>query len=253
MAGTGRLRSGTGTRRSQDAAAQDSQKLDAVLAAVEHIGDSLERARTSLEAKIDKVTSDLVLLHADHRNLADKTGAIEARVDELTPMASRLKSEMGDVLACLRIVAENKSHFFTTREAAWEWLESTGRASGRTAERSVPTSRNRCSQVRHGLKGGDVRTEAVAHAHDLEQLIQERREAIHSAAAISASPVESESETEISQPPSDRPTKPDRLSELGFARGPPLTSATFLGAAEVALADRSLMWPSVWSTELSGT
>ncbi|KAJ1106806.1 hypothetical protein NDU88_004204 [Pleurodeles waltl] len=95
----GRLRSGTGAGRSQDTAAKDSQKLDAVLAAVECIGDSLERAPTSLEAKIDKVTSDLVLLHADHRKLADKTGAIEARVDELTPMASRLKTEMGYVLA----------------------------------------------------------------------------------------------------------------------------------------------------------
>ncbi|KAJ1155794.1 hypothetical protein NDU88_008520 [Pleurodeles waltl] len=78
MAGTGRLHSGTGTGRSQDAPAQDSQKLDAVLAAVERIGDSLERARTSLEAKIDKVASDLVLLHADHRKLVDKTGTTEA-------------------------------------------------------------------------------------------------------------------------------------------------------------------------------
>ncbi|KAJ1166805.1 hypothetical protein NDU88_007201 [Pleurodeles waltl] len=98
MAGMGRLCSGTGAGRSQDTAVQDSQKLDAVLAAVECIGDSLERARTSLEAKIDKVTSDLILLHADHRKLADKTGAIEARVDDLMPMTSRLKSEMGDVL-----------------------------------------------------------------------------------------------------------------------------------------------------------
>ncbi|KAJ1118835.1 hypothetical protein NDU88_007022 [Pleurodeles waltl] len=74
MAEAGRLRSGSGAGRAQDAAAQDSQKLDAVLAAVESIGNSLERARTSLEAKIDKLASDLILLHADHRNLADKTG-----------------------------------------------------------------------------------------------------------------------------------------------------------------------------------
>ncbi|KAJ1180096.1 hypothetical protein NDU88_005320 [Pleurodeles waltl] len=66
---------------------------------VERIGGSLEQARTSLEAKIDKVDSDLVLLHADHRNLVDKTGTIEARVDELTPVMSRLESTMGGVLA----------------------------------------------------------------------------------------------------------------------------------------------------------
>ncbi|KAJ1204743.1 hypothetical protein NDU88_000181 [Pleurodeles waltl] len=81
MAGTGSLRSGTGAGRSQDAAAQDSEKFDAVLAAFEHIGDSLERAHTSLEAKVDKVASELVLLHADHCNLADKTDMIEAPED----------------------------------------------------------------------------------------------------------------------------------------------------------------------------
>ncbi|KAJ1171167.1 hypothetical protein NDU88_003038 [Pleurodeles waltl] len=95
MAGTGRLRSGVGAGRSQDSVVQESQKLDAVLAAVEHIGDSLERACTSLEDKIDKMASDLVLLHVDHRKLAERTGEIEAQVDELT--ASRLKSEMEDV------------------------------------------------------------------------------------------------------------------------------------------------------------
>ncbi|KAJ1190467.1 hypothetical protein NDU88_007205 [Pleurodeles waltl] len=99
MVGTGRLRSGTGAGRSQDVAVQDNHKLYAVLAAVERIGYSLERAHTSLEAKIDKVTSDLVLLHADHHKLADKTAAIEARVDELMRAASHLKSEMEDVLA----------------------------------------------------------------------------------------------------------------------------------------------------------
>ncbi|KAJ1156111.1 hypothetical protein NDU88_008836 [Pleurodeles waltl] len=78
MVGTGRICSGSGTRSSQDTAAQDIQKLDAVLATVEHIGNLLERVSTSLEAKIDKVASDLVLLHTDYRNLADKTGMIEA-------------------------------------------------------------------------------------------------------------------------------------------------------------------------------
>ncbi|KAJ1096067.1 hypothetical protein NDU88_001213 [Pleurodeles waltl] len=84
----------------------------------------------------------------------------------------------------LRIVVENKSHFFTTPEAAWEWIESTGRASGCTAERIVPVLRSKRNRVRRGRKRGDMRAETVTHAPDLEQLIQERREAIHSAAAI---------------------------------------------------------------------
>ncbi|KAJ1199096.1 hypothetical protein NDU88_002934 [Pleurodeles waltl] len=44
--------------------------------------------------------------------------------------------------------------------------------------------------------------------------------------AISASPVALESETENSQPPCDRPTMPDRLSELGFQEFPSVTPAT---------------------------
>ncbi|KAJ1100372.1 hypothetical protein NDU88_005458 [Pleurodeles waltl] len=154
MAGTGRLRSGTDTVKSQDSIIQDSQKLDAVLAAVERIGNSLERACRSLEAKIDKVASDLVLLHADHRKLADKTSEVEAKVNELTPATTQL-----------------------------------------------------C-------------------APDLEQLIQERREAIHTAPAINASPLASGSDTELSQPASDHPLKLDRLSESGLTVGPPVAPAT---------------------------
>ncbi|KAJ1083663.1 hypothetical protein NDU88_003818 [Pleurodeles waltl] len=201
----------------QNSRGPHSQKLDVVLAAVELIGDSLERARTLLEAKIDKVTSDLVLLHAGHRKLADKTGVIEARVDELAPTASRLKSEMEDLLA--RVVE-------LEHRVAWEWLESTGSAAGCTPEQNVPVLRRKRDRARCTQKRGEVRAGPVACAPDLEQLIQERREAIHSAAAISASPVASKSETEISQPPSDQPITPDRLSELGLAEGPPVMPAT---------------------------
>ncbi|KAJ1197767.1 hypothetical protein NDU88_001615 [Pleurodeles waltl] len=98
MAGTGHLRSGTGVKSMQEGVTQDSKKLDTVLAAVECIGDSLERARTYLESKIDKVTSDLTLLHADHRKLADKTGILEARIDELVPTTSWLEASLGDAL-----------------------------------------------------------------------------------------------------------------------------------------------------------
>ncbi|KAJ1083683.1 hypothetical protein NDU88_003838 [Pleurodeles waltl] len=94
------------------------------------------------------------------------------------------------------------------------------------AERNVPVLRNKHNRARRARKRGEVRTGPVTCASDLEQLIQQRREAIHSAAAISASPVASESETEILQPPSDRPITPDRLSELGLAEDPPVTPAT---------------------------
>ncbi|KAJ1184349.1 hypothetical protein NDU88_001157 [Pleurodeles waltl] len=100
------------------------------------------------------------------------------------------------------------------QSAAWEWLESTGRIKGREAERNPPASKSRRSRERHGRKGGSVTTETASHAPDLEQLIQERREALQSAVAINASPMESE--TEISQPPGDRPANPDRLSQLGI-------------------------------------
>ncbi|KAJ1158355.1 hypothetical protein NDU88_011046 [Pleurodeles waltl] len=71
--GMGRLRSETGTKQSAPktgALDSDGHKLDAVLAAVERIGTSLDQAPTSLESKINKVASDLTLLHADHCKLA---------------------------------------------------------------------------------------------------------------------------------------------------------------------------------------
>ncbi|KAJ1153340.1 hypothetical protein NDU88_006101 [Pleurodeles waltl] len=101
-----------------------------------------------------------------------------------------------------------------------------GRVSGRGIESNPPASKSRRSRTRRGRKGGSATTEVAAHACDLEQLIRERREAIQSAADIRTSPAASESETEISQPPSDRPPTPDRLSELGFQDCPSVTPAT---------------------------
>ncbi|KAJ1110426.1 hypothetical protein NDU88_007778 [Pleurodeles waltl] len=126
----------------------------------------------------------------------------------------------------LRIVAETKSHFFATPEAAWEWHESSGLASGGAAERAVPLPRDKRSRARRIRRRGEIRSGPVACAPDLEQLIQERREAIHSAAAISASLLASESDTELSQPLSGKPVMPDCLSELGLVGGPPVTPAT---------------------------
>ncbi|KAJ1088223.1 hypothetical protein NDU88_001382 [Pleurodeles waltl] len=41
-----------------------------------------------------------------------------------------------------------------------------------------------------------------------------------------ASPLASELDTDLSQPPSDRPATPDCFSELGLVGGPPVTPAT---------------------------
>ncbi|KAJ1112650.1 hypothetical protein NDU88_000911 [Pleurodeles waltl] len=111
-------------------------------------------------------------------------------------------------------------------QAAWEWLESTGRISSCAAERNVPVLGSKHNRARRTQKRGEVRAGPVARAPDLEHLMQEKREAIHSAAAIIASPLVSESESEVSQPPSNRPITPDRLSELGLVEGPPVTPAT---------------------------
>ncbi|KAJ1109199.1 hypothetical protein NDU88_006563 [Pleurodeles waltl] len=88
-----------------------------------------------------------------------------------------------------------------------------GRVSGREAERLPHASQNKHGQGRRSRRRGAGTAEAVAHAPDLEQLIQERREALQSAAAIGTSPRVSESDTELSQLPRDRPATPDRLSD----------------------------------------
>ncbi|KAJ1152326.1 hypothetical protein NDU88_005101, partial [Pleurodeles waltl] len=77
-----------------------------------------------------------------------------------------------------------------------------------------------------GRRRGAGTAEAVAHAPDLEQLIQERREALQLAAMIGTSPRVSESDTDISQPPSDCPATTYRLSELGFPDCLVVTPAT---------------------------
>ncbi|KAJ1103849.1 hypothetical protein NDU88_001270 [Pleurodeles waltl] len=76
----GRLRFGTGGNPpvpGSGASTSDGQKLDAILAAVKRLGTSLNQTRASLENKIDKVTTDLTLLHADHRKLADRTHSLD--------------------------------------------------------------------------------------------------------------------------------------------------------------------------------
>ncbi|KAJ1105452.1 hypothetical protein NDU88_002858 [Pleurodeles waltl] len=72
----------------------------------------------------------------------------------------------------------------------------------------------RRGRTRRARRRGEPWADRTTRAPDLEQLIQERREAIQSTAAISTSPLVSESDSELSQSASDRPATPDRLSEL---------------------------------------
>ncbi|KAJ1189531.1 hypothetical protein NDU88_006276 [Pleurodeles waltl] len=72
-----------------------------------------------------------------------------------------------------------------------------------------PASKSRRSWGRRAYGRSGVTVEAATHGPGSEQLIQERREVLQSSAAISASLAASETETEISQTPSDCPATPD--------------------------------------------
>ncbi|KAJ1180761.1 hypothetical protein NDU88_005978 [Pleurodeles waltl] len=76
------------------------------------------------------------------------------------------------------------------------------------------------------LRRNTTHAETTTCAPDLEPLLQERREAIHTAAAMGASPTDSGSDTELSQLTSNHHPTPDSMSEPGLARGPSVTPAT---------------------------
>ncbi|KAJ1154253.1 hypothetical protein NDU88_007007 [Pleurodeles waltl] len=57
--------------------------------------------------------------------------------------------------------------------------------------------RSGCRRTRRARRKGETRASPVTCAPDLEQLMQERREAIQSAVAISTSPLASESDPEL--------------------------------------------------------
>ncbi|KAJ1130386.1 hypothetical protein NDU88_008739 [Pleurodeles waltl] len=115
--------------------------------------------------------------------------------------------------------AAARPHSGGASKRAWPFGGLERHSPGREAERNPPASKSKRGRVRRGHRRGGAAAEAAAHAPDLEQLIQERRKALQLAAAVGASLSVSESETEISQHPSDRPATLDRLSEeLGFFR-----------------------------------
>ncbi|KAJ1103108.1 hypothetical protein NDU88_000536 [Pleurodeles waltl] len=86
-----------------EASAINSHKLDAVLAAVECTGTALDQTRTSLENKIDKMTSDLNLLHTDHHKLVDKTRLLEDTLSDLAPKTSQMNTSLLELVD--RVVA----------------------------------------------------------------------------------------------------------------------------------------------------
>ncbi|KAJ1127785.1 hypothetical protein NDU88_006178 [Pleurodeles waltl] len=128
--------------------------------------------------------------------------------------------------AKLQVVEDNKTHFFLTPEAAWQWLESTGLTSGGTPEGTGPAPRAKRSRTRRDRRRSTTHTGPTKCAPNLEQLIQERREAIHTAAAMGTSPPGLGSDTDLSQPLSDRPNTPDHLSESSLSVGPLVTPDT---------------------------
>ncbi|KAJ1117398.1 hypothetical protein NDU88_005598 [Pleurodeles waltl] len=103
MAGMGCLFSGTGAGRSQDAAAQDSQKLDAVLAAVEHIGNSLlSKARAERLSLLERLRRLNYAAHSARTHAsADKSGKLLAwlvRGDRDHGPIMEVRSEAGGLL-----------------------------------------------------------------------------------------------------------------------------------------------------------
>ncbi|KAJ1115374.1 hypothetical protein NDU88_003598 [Pleurodeles waltl] len=79
-------------------------KLDSVLQAVKKIGTFLANPRTSLEKKIDIITADLTLLHADHRKLADTFHDTELLLAKLQPKTQALDSVLTSLTDIVCIV-----------------------------------------------------------------------------------------------------------------------------------------------------
>lgn len=73
-------------------------KLDTVLAAVERIGNALDLTRTSLEGRMDTITSDFTLLRADQHKLSDLVRETETALADLYPWARSHAAALQDLL-----------------------------------------------------------------------------------------------------------------------------------------------------------
>ncbi|KAJ1101508.1 hypothetical protein NDU88_006575 [Pleurodeles waltl] len=74
-------------------------KLDRILLATED-------SKMSLETKIDPVASDLTLLHADHRKVADKVVMAEQSIETLQPKTQSRKSSLETLADCVQILEQ---------------------------------------------------------------------------------------------------------------------------------------------------
>ncbi|KAJ1098883.1 hypothetical protein NDU88_003990 [Pleurodeles waltl] len=73
--------------------------LDAVLLAIDNTW-------TSLESKIDMVSSDLGLLHADHGKLADRVTLVEQTVMTLPPRMDNLDTALKELMDRVRMLEQ---------------------------------------------------------------------------------------------------------------------------------------------------
>lgn len=85
---------------------QASSKLDAVLAAVEKLEETINQTRTSLESKIDKVAIDLTHLRADHRKLADRTATLETTIADIKPQVVQTDKRVQKLLNRVEFLEE---------------------------------------------------------------------------------------------------------------------------------------------------
>ncbi|KAJ1092215.1 hypothetical protein NDU88_005327 [Pleurodeles waltl] len=128
--------------------------------------------------------------------------------------------------ARLRVVDDSATHFFGTPEAVWDWLESTDLISQLDPDIDSPIVWDLQShEQRHGKKWVAASRE-VRHAPDLEQIVQERQNALQSAAAISVLSVASDVEAEITNSDGEDGSSPEMSSELGSSIHPAVTPQT---------------------------
>ncbi|KAJ1177653.1 hypothetical protein NDU88_002905 [Pleurodeles waltl] len=88
---TAKLASGQQGQNLQEHNRSLETKLHPVLEAIEH-------TRISLETRIANMATDLPLLHADHRKLADKVTVSVQTIVELQPKTQRMESSLRTLL-----------------------------------------------------------------------------------------------------------------------------------------------------------
>ncbi|KAJ1117751.1 hypothetical protein NDU88_005948 [Pleurodeles waltl] len=89
------------TLNNPDRSASITNKLYSTVEAVERLKPFLENTRMSLESKIDNVTDELTMLHADHQKLADKVHDAEQLSTKLQPITQDLDFSLQALEDCV--------------------------------------------------------------------------------------------------------------------------------------------------------